>query len=323
LSEAPAAADERARLDAEARKALSLLIGGDGDAGMAIYEAALQRECGHALPIGLHLRLLESAGKQELAARLRSLALARGGNIILKGVAIEGDPVQSADEYEQLLARGDFNARMMESYLMLLMRLGRVDRLAELACQEELLRAVRVGSAELAARVHEALLREEPTADYEEAAQSVRHQRQISPIGKLADPSIAVLLERLREETVAYLGNWAQSSHALAPYVPRRFRLEAWALISRGPGFNVPHIHHRGWATGVYYPSALGETSGGLLCVGPPEAASETPAGWPQARFRPEPGLLVLMPSYYTHWTVPLSRPGIRTAVAFDVVREE
>jgi hypothetical protein len=29
------------------------------------------------------------------------------------------------------------------------------------------------------------------------------------------------------------------------------------------------------------------------------------------------------MPSFYTHWTVPLGRPGLRLSVAFDMIREQ
>lgn len=323
--EIPDTEAEADRLGRDARDALALLVSGNCEAGLELYDRALRTSLGHTLPVGLHLLLLEGAGKRDAAVRLRELALRRGGNIVLKGVAIEGSAEESAEAYEALLERGHFNTRMMESYLMLLTRLGRVERIAELCHQELLLRAVRVGPspAELAGRVQEVLLQEEEAAAYAEAAQSVRHQRQISPLDKIGDPAISTLLSLLRDETAEYLRAWAGSSHALARYVPRAFRLEAWALISRGSGYNVPHIHHRGWATGVYYPGGLnwGET-GGELCIGAPEAVSGARAGWPAATFRPEPGLLVLIPSYYTHWTVPLGRPGLRTAIAFDIVRK-
>jgi hypothetical protein len=313
--------EDRAR--AEARKALAMLVEGRIEPGFELYDRCLGTDFAAGLQTGLHLLLLEKAGKPEIAARLRELALSRGGNIVFKGVAIEADPRDTATEYEALLERGLFNTRMMESYLMLLMRLGRLERVAQLCDQERLLRTAWVGSIELASEVQSLLLKEEAAADYQEAAQSVRNQRQISPLQKIADPAISELLAHLRQETAAYLGAWAASDHPLAPHVPRAFQLEAWALISRGEGFNTPHIHNRGWATGVYYPAGLGDIpSGGELCVGPPETVSDAPEGWPSARLRPEAGLLVLMPSYYTHWTVPLGRPGLRTAVAFDIVRE-
>jgi putative 2-oxoglutarate-Fe(II)-dependent oxygenase superfamily protein len=103
--------------------------------------------------------------------------------------------------------------------------------------------------------------------------------------------------------------------------VPRTARISAWGLISRGEGFNAPHIHHKGWATGVYYPAAPeGGGPGGALRIGPPPALGARAPGWPDATIRPEPGLLVLIPSFYTHWTVPLGRPGLRTSIAFDLV---
>jgi hypothetical protein len=328
LAELPPAPEEKPRIGADARKALKLLMEGESERGFDLYDRCLQTPFAHTLPVGLHLLFLDRAGKQEMADRLRTLALGRGGNIVLKGVALEADGAEAAAEYEALLARGQFNTRMMESYLMLLTRLGRFQRLGELCDQEQLLRAVRVGStaaeaAELAASVQELLLREEETAAYAEAAQSVRNQRQISPLEEIPDRPISKLLSLLKQETAKYLSGWAESGHALAAHVPRAFRLEAWALISRGEGFNEPHIHHRGWATGVYYPGGLESgMPGGELCIGPPEAVADAPAGWPRACIRPEAGLLVLIPSYYTHWTVPLGRPGLRTAIAFDVVPE-
>jgi hypothetical protein len=328
LAELPPSPEEKQRVEADARNALKLLMAGESEQGFDLYDRCLQTPFGYTLPVGLHLLFLDRAAKQEVADRLRTLALSRGGNIVLKGVALEADGAEAAAEYEALLARGQFNTRMMESYLMLLTRLERFERLAQLCDQEQLLRAVSVGptaaeAAELAESVQALLLREEEAAAYAEAAQSVRNQRQISPLEKIPDRPISKLLSLLKQETTKYLTAWAESAHPLAVHVPRTFRLEAWALISRGEGFNEPHIHHRGWATGVYYPGGLepGRT-GGELCIGPPKAVADAPAGWPRARIRPEAGLLVLIPSYYTHWTVPLGRPGLRTAIAFDIVPE-
>jgi hypothetical protein len=96
--------------------------------------------------------------------------------------------------------------------------------------------------------------------------------------------------------------------------------MHVWGLISRGEGYNIRHIHHRGWATGIYYPLGVPpDRPGGELRIGCPARLRETSPGWPDAEIRPEPGLLVLMPSFYTHWTVPLGRPGLRMSVAFDL----
>jgi hypothetical protein len=95
-------------------------------------------------------------------------------------------------------------------------------------------------------------------------------------------------------------------------------------MISHGDGYNVPHIHPKGWITGVLYIAGpnraeAGNSSPGALRVGSPPSVVGS-AGWPDITVAPAPGTLVLMPSYYTHWTVPLGRPGLRIAIAFDVI---
>jgi len=94
--------------------------------------------------------------------------------------------------------------------------------------------------------------------------------------------------------------------------------IHAWCLISQGPGRLDRHSHKRGWVTCVYYPVGVPDgEKGGDLVVGPPEDGAAAP-GWPHARIRPRAGLLVLMPSYYTHWTIPYDAPGLRVSIAVD-----
>src|SRR5205085_3996370 len=95
-------------------------------------------------------------------------------------------------------------------------------------------------------------------------------------------------------------------------------------LISSGYGYNVPHIHHRGWITGVFYivgPNEIGAEGqpAGALRIGAFNAAANK-TGWPDLSIAPRPGTLVLFPSYFTHWTVPLGKPELRISIAFDVV---
>jgi hypothetical protein len=85
----------------------------------------------------------------------------------------------------------------------------------------------------------------------------------------------------------------------------------------------VPHIHPKGWITGVLYVAGgeradKSDSSSGALRVGAPPEVADC-AGWPDITVAPVPGTLVFMPSYYTHWTVPLGRRGLRIAIAFDV----
>jgi hypothetical protein len=48
----------------------------------------------------------------------------------------------------------------------------------------------------------------------------------------------------------------------------------------------------------------------GALRVGAPKAAADT-VGSPDFAVAPKPGQLVLLPSYFAHWTVPLGKTSI------------
>src|SRR5262245_55597018 len=95
-------------------------------------------------------------------------------------------------------------------------------------------------------------------------------------------------------------------------------------MISHGDRYNVPHIHPKGWITSVLYVAGpdradAGDNSPAALRIGPPPDVIDS-AGWHSITVAPAPWTLVLMPSYYTHWTVPLGRPGLRIAIACDVI---
>jgi hypothetical protein len=310
-------------------EALVLLLRGESEAGLAAYREGIRGDFVHLFPIGLHLLFLRRAGRAAEAEALRDLALDRGATLAVKAGGFGAGDEEAAGEYEELFAEGIANSRMVSQYLLILTRLGRRDDVSALLGPDLLLRRVYLdlppsgpGAASLAAEVERLLLDLEDEAQEADSTQSVRRMRKLERFHALDHPAARALTAALKTEGERYLADWAESGHPLARIVPGRARLAAWGLISRGEGFNVPHIHYRGWATGVYYPAGIdSDGNGGSLCVGPPEGAGDG-AGWPRAEIRPEPGLLVLMPSYYTHWTVPLGRPGLRLSVAFDLRRE-
>jgi hypothetical protein len=311
----------RETVEREAREALTLLLAGNAEAALPVYEACLRSGFANALPIGLHLELLESSGKEDMAAALRDLALERGGNIARRGSGLDGRRIERRAEYEALFARGLINSRMIEDYILRFSRAGDAERVAQLTDPERLLRIVPIDGVSGEA-VRGMLLGEETDARFLAAGLSVRGMCRIDDLHLLGDPAPA-LIAALDAEARRYLADWGTSDHPFAPFVPDQVRMKYWGLISRGEGFNTHHIHHRGWATGVYYPTGIeGGGDGGSLCVGRPGRAPKDAGGWPEASIRPEAGMLVLMPSFYTHWTVPLGRPGLRLSVAFDIIRE-
>jgi hypothetical protein len=97
-----------------------------------------------------------------------------------------------------------------------------------------------------------------------------------------------------------------------------------WSVRLRPHGFHVNHYHPGGWISCVCYlslPPAVQRRGEGWLKFGEP-AFPTIPALGPEYFLRPEPGLLVLFPSYMWHGTVPFSggEHESRLTIAFDVV---
>ncbi|HYW17379.1 MAG TPA: putative 2OG-Fe(II) oxygenase [Allosphingosinicella sp.] len=310
------------------RQALALLLRGEIDRGLALYETCLKRPNAHNIPIGIHLLFLERGGLPEVAKELRGLALRRGGTVSIQAAKPGASPAEVVEEHEALFDRGIANGRMIFDYLVALARLGRMDEVRSLLDLARRLRTVRLdlpgpdgGPGGLAAAVQALLGREESRAVDRDSVQPLRQVPMLERLHRLDDPVARTLIEAFRLEADRYLLDWASSGHPFARLVSRKVDLKAWALFAREGGFSPRHLHPQGWATGVYYPAAPpGGGTGGELMIGPPEALEETAPGWPLASIRPEAGLLVLMPSYCMHWTLPFRGPGVRMSVAFDLL---
>jgi tetratricopeptide (TPR) repeat protein len=101
------------------------------------------------------------------------------------------------------------------------------------------------------------------------------------------------------------------------------FRISgSWSVQLQPGGFHVNHVHPAGWLSSAYYielPPAAGDASrAGWLAFGEPGIAVD---GLTADHFvRPEPGMLVLFPSYLWHGTVPFNEGGRRLTAAFDVL---
>lgn len=98
-----------------------------------------------------------------------------------------------------------------------------------------------------------------------------------------------------------------------------------WSVRLRPHGFHVNHYHPEGWISSACYlhlPPAVARHGGeGWLKLGEP-AFPTSPLLGPEYFVKPEPGLLVLFPSYMWHGTVPFSGApeDRRLTIAFDVV---
>ena len=154
--------------------------------------------------------------------------------------------------------------------------------------------------------------------------QSVRHGSQASDILKAQHPAIRAFpqaLEPVVREHLAALGR--------APDVVRRrntgqARLNGiWSVLLRPSGFHANHVHPDGWISSACYvelpPAVAQEGREGWIQFGEPGVPT-SPALGPEHFVKPEPGMVVLFPSYMWHGTVPFRGPEGRLTIAFDLV---
>ncbi|MEO7026797.1 MAG: 2OG-Fe(II) oxygenase family protein, partial [Caulobacteraceae bacterium] len=95
-----------------------------------------------------------------------------------------------------------------------------------------------------------------------------------------------------------------------------------WSVRLRPNGFHADHLHPMGWLSSACYialPAAVDSGREGWLKFGEPGIPT-VPALDPEYFVKPEPGMLVLFPSYMWHGTVPFSGEEPRLTIAFDVV---
>jgi tetratricopeptide (TPR) repeat protein len=95
----------------------------------------------------------------------------------------------------------------------------------------------------------------------------------------------------------------------------------AWSVRLNPRGYHEDHVHPEGWLSSAFYIRVPEATGGeGWLKFGEPGTPT-APLLEPGHWIKPEPGLLVLFPSYMWHGTAPYSSDGTRLTCAFDLVR--
>jgi tetratricopeptide (TPR) repeat protein len=156
--------------------------------------------------------------------------------------------------------------------------------------------------------------------------QSVRGGTQTDgPLFSRVEPAIRLL----RAAVVDAIETYAAQLPSPDPRHPllsqrrdRRIRFAgSWSVRLKQAGFHVSHVHPLGWISSALYialpPAVNAESKEGWLQLGNPRPELGVDLE-PSAYVRPEPGRLVLFPSWMWHGTIPFSA-GERLTVAFDV----
>jgi tetratricopeptide (TPR) repeat protein len=158
--------------------------------------------------------------------------------------------------------------------------------------------------------------------------QSLRHGTETTQdLSRSADPVIRALFLAFAAPIRRYLEHIGQGADPVRRRNQGRWRFNgSWSVRLHSSGFHTNHTHPRGWISSACYielPDCMSDerTDQGVLTFGEPGIAT-TPKLAAEYSVRPQPGMLVLFPSYFWHGTVPFSSSQARLTVAFDAVPE-
>jgi tetratricopeptide (TPR) repeat protein len=121
-----------------------------------------------------------------------------------------------------------------------------------------------------------------------------------------------------------YLEALRQRPHPLGRLIDGALELRGWAVLMHEGGYETPHLHPSGLLSAVYYAAVpevvqRNDDEAGNLCFGVPDPMFPLTQPLAAQSLTPQPGLLVIFPSWHWHHTVPFSSEQPRLSLAFDL----
>ncbi len=154
--------------------------------------------------------------------------------------------------------------------------------------------------------------------------QSLRHGSQAPHLAASQDPAIKAFFQAVDGPIRRHIANLGRGDGPVRSRNLGGYEFDgAWSVRLRPGGFHTDHIHPQGWLSSACYialPEAVTGSSGreGWIKFGEPGVATQ-PALGAEHFVEPEPGLLVLFPSYMWHGTVRFTGEQPRLTIAFDL----
>ena len=153
--------------------------------------------------------------------------------------------------------------------------------------------------------------------------QSLRGGSQTSaPLSQSDDPAIRAFFKAIDKPIRDYMAAIGHGEDPLRARNTGDYRVQgSWSVLLRPNGYHADHIHSEGWLSSACHielpPAIDGDGREGWLRFGAPPILPDMAA---EHYVRPQPGTLVLFPSYMWHGTQPFRGEASRLTLAFDVV---
>jgi hypothetical protein len=277
----------------------------------------------------IHFRLLVRAGfPEEAALHEESLAEADPADADLlefRAERLRDSPEALLRACDEALSSNPAATHFLYHKALALTLLGRSEEAAALMDPERFLRILDLGApppfeeAEAFNRGLGAEIEANPTLHRDPAGHATREGRRTLVFPLPGDSAGAALVAAVSRAVSDYADGLA-GSHPFVAARPTHATLKSWALLFDSRGHQRLHHHPGPWLTGVYYVTApSGPVRPGALRIGSvPHWLGRRPP-WPVLDIEPEPGRLVLFPSFVPHETLPTGSDEVRISVAFDV----
>jgi tetratricopeptide (TPR) repeat protein len=315
------------------KKAELLEYAGDVEGAYAVIAAALAQSddipVSHIMGVRLKSR---SDPRRALAHAERAIALAPNERAAQSALAeaclASGLPERAAQVAEQMRASAPLDQHAI-GYLATAWRLLGDRRYASLYDYEHFVRAWRIDTPEgwpnleayLASLA--ASLTALHTLPVHPVGQSLRHGSQTSSsLMRSQDPAIRAFFKAIDGPIRRHIAHLGAGDDVLRARNTSKYRLNGiWSVRLNPKGYHVDHLHPMGWLSSACYialPKAVEKGREGWLKFGEPGVAT-APKLDPEHFVKPEPGMLVLFPSYMWHGTAPFGGKEPRLTIAFDV----
>lgn len=154
--------------------------------------------------------------------------------------------------------------------------------------------------------------------------QSVRQGSQLPDLLSSDEPAIQAFPQALAPVIDTHLDAVGPGNDPFRARNTGRWRIAGiWSVWLRPGGWHADHVHPQGWLSSACYielPSAVGAGGQeGWIKFGEPGLPT-SPKLEAERAVRPEPGTVVLFPSYMWHGTIPFTGEEPRLTIAFDIV---
>jgi tetratricopeptide (TPR) repeat protein len=154
--------------------------------------------------------------------------------------------------------------------------------------------------------------------------QSVRHGSQTQyDLTQAEAPAIRAFFQAIDGPIRRYIASLGAGDDPLRRRIGASYKFEgAWSVRLRPGGFHADHVHHKGWLSSACYialPKAVEQGHQGWIRFGEPGIPTK-PSLAAERVEKPEPGKLILFPSYMWHGTQAFTGDEPRLSIAFDVL---